>query len=37
MGRAIPFTFNYLKDKCLEVEVTRQIVNYSYFFFKGSN
>ena len=30
IGHAILFTFNYLKDKCLEAEATRQIANYSY-------
>ena len=30
IGPAILFTFNYLKDKHLEAEATRQIVNYSY-------
>ena len=31
IGHAILFTFNYLKDKCLEVEAARQIANYSYW------
>ncbi|KAH7691730.1 Zinc finger CCHC-type protein [Dioscorea alata] len=30
IGPAIMFTFNYLKEKCLEAEANRQISNYNY-------
>ena len=29
IGAAVLFTFNYLKEKCLENEANRQIVTYS--------